>query len=138
FGRSISDPAGPFPETARAHLSGAAVFVPCNYPSSEEGYRFLLPAADIRSYVENERQTPETLAGQYRYFAAWVPLGQVASCGGCQVIGERYVVRGRRAAAAMEEETVAQAVRGLLEREVLFESARAPREPPPPFEACAK
>jgi putative flippase GtrA len=138
FTHSISDPAGPFPATARARLSGEAVFVPCIFPSSEEGYRFLLPGADIRGYAENERQTPETLAGQYRFFAAWVPLGQAAGCSGCQVIGERYVVRGRHAAAAIEKETIGQAVRGLLGREVLFESTRAPREPPPPFEACAK
>jgi hypothetical protein len=138
FVRSVSDPAGPFSSAARASLSGKAVFVPCNFPSSEEGHRFLLPGADIRSYAENERQTPETLAEQYRYFAAWLPLGQVAGCTGCQVIGERYVVRGRHASAALREETVRQVVRGLVQREVLFESRRAPSDPPPPFEACAK
>jgi 4-amino-4-deoxy-L-arabinose transferase-like glycosyltransferase len=138
FGRSVSDPATVFPAAVRARLSGAPVFVPCNFPASEEGYRFILPGADIRSYAESERQTPETLAQQYRYFAAWVPLGKVPECAGCQVIGERYVVRGRHAAAAMKEETIAQVVGGLLEREALLESARAPRDPPPPFEACAK
>jgi len=138
FVRSVCDPAAPFTSAARANLSGKAVFVPCNFPSSEEGHRFLLPGADIRSYAENERQTPETLGEQYRYFAAWLPLGEVAGCTGCQVIGERYVVRGRHAGAALREKTVRQVVQGLVQREVLFESRRAPSEPPPPFEACAK
>jgi 4-amino-4-deoxy-L-arabinose transferase-like glycosyltransferase len=138
FVHSICDPAGPFTPAVRAQLSGNVVFVPCNFPSSEEGHRFLLPGADIRSYAENERQTPETLGEHYRYFAAWLPLGEVAECTGCRVIGERYVVRGRHASAALREETVRQVARGLIQREVLFESRRAPSDPPPPFEACAK
>jgi len=138
FVRSICDPAGPFTAAVRSQLSGKAVFVPCNFPSSEEGHRFLLPGADIRSYAEDERQTLETLAGQYRYFAAWVPLGEVAGCGGCRVIGERYIVRGRQASTALGEETLPQMVRSFVGREVLFESRRAPSDPPPPFEACAK
>jgi 4-amino-4-deoxy-L-arabinose transferase-like glycosyltransferase len=138
FVRSVCDPAGPFTAAARAQLSGKVVFVPCNFPSSEEGHRFLLPGADIRSYAENERQTPATLAEHYRYFAAWLPLGEAGACSGCKVIGERYVVRGRHASAVLREETVRLAFRGLVEREVLFESSRAPSDSPPPFEACAK
>jgi len=138
FVHSISDPSGPFPPAARARLSGEAVFVPCNFPASEEGYRFLLPGADIRGYGENDRQTPETLAEQYRYFAAFVPLDEPVRCTGCELIGERYVVRGRYTAGALGREPVAEVVRHFLERQLLFESTRVPPVPPLRFEACAK
>jgi len=138
FVTSISDPAGPFPSTARARLSAETVFVPCNFPSSEEGHRFLLPGADIRSYAEGDRQTAEALAEQYRFFAVFVPLDEPARCSGCLPLGDRYVLRGRHTAGALGEEPLGQVVRHFLEREVLFESTRAPRVPPPPIEACAK
>jgi len=136
--RTFDAPPGPFPAAARARLRGVAVYVPCNFSASEEGLRFLLPGADVRSYAEDEALTPAALAARYRFFSAYVPLGAEAACDGCQVLGERYVVRGRRAAALASDLQGSSALHDLFEREVLFESSRAPLFVAPAPEACAR
>jgi 4-amino-4-deoxy-L-arabinose transferase-like glycosyltransferase len=136
--RSFDAPPGPFPAAARERLRGETVFVPCNFSASEEGLRFLLPGADVRSYVEDDALTPAALAPRYRFFAAYVPLGTVAACEGCQVLGERYAVRGRRAAALAGNFEGSAALRDVFQREVLFESTRAPAQVPLAPEACAR
>jgi 4-amino-4-deoxy-L-arabinose transferase-like glycosyltransferase len=136
--RTFDAPPGPYSGAVRARLRGEAVYVPCNFSASEEGVRFLLPGADVRSYAEDDRLTPAALAPRYRFFAAYVPLGAAADCEGCRLLGERYVVRGRRAATLAEDLEGSSALQGLFAREVLFESSRAPPLLPPAPEACAR
>lgn len=136
--RTFDAPPGPYSAAVRARLSSEAVYVPCNFSASEEGLRFLLPGADVRSYAEDDGLTPAALAPRYRFFAAYVPLDAAAACEGCRVLGERYVVRGRRAATRAENLQGSSALRGLFEREVLFESTQAPPYLPPAPEACAR
>ena len=129
---------GPYTAATRERLRGEAVFVPCNFLASEEAHRFLLPGADIRSYAEEDRLAADALAARYRFFAAFVPLDQEPQCNGCRVLDERYVVRARHTATTADETPVSQVVRHFFEREVLFESSRAPINPPPYQEACAR
>jgi 4-amino-4-deoxy-L-arabinose transferase-like glycosyltransferase len=129
---------GPYTEVTREQLRGKPVFVPCSFLASEEGHRFLLPGADIRSYFEEDGLTPDALASRYRFFAAFVPLDQTPQCDGCRVLDERYVVRARHTARTANETPLAEVVRHFFEREVLFESVRAPGEPPPYQDACAR
>jgi hypothetical protein len=136
--RTFDAPPGPFPAAARTRVVGEAVYVPCNFSASEEGLRFLLPGADVRSYAEDDALAPAALAARFRFFTAYVPLGAEATCEGCQVLGERYVVRGRRAAALASDLEGTSALHDLFEREVLFESSRAPPFVPPAPEACAR
>jgi 4-amino-4-deoxy-L-arabinose transferase-like glycosyltransferase len=135
---SYAAPPGPYSAATRERLRGEAVFIPCNFLEAEEAHRFLLPGADIRSYAEADALTPDALAARYRFFAAFVPLGETPRCDGCRVLDERYVVRSRHTAAAAGETPARQLMRHLLEREVLFESARAPPRPPPFLEACER
>ena len=135
---SYAAPPGPYTAATRERLRGKAVFVPCNFLASQEAHRFLLPGADIRSYAEEDGLTAEALAARYQFFAAFVPLGQTPRCNGCRVLDERYVVRARHTATTLNETPLSQVVRDFFEREVLFESTRAPTNPPPYQEACAR
>ena len=129
---------GPYSPATRARLRGEAVFIPCNFLASEEAHRFLLPGADVRSYNENDRLTTDVLAARYHFFAAFVPLDQMPGCDGCRVLDERYVIRARHTAATAGDAPISQAARHFFEREVLFESTRAPLGPPPYLDACAR
>ena len=129
---------GPYAAATRERLRGQAVFVPCNFLAAQEAHRFLLPGADIRSYAEEDNLTAEELASRYRYFAAFFPLDETPRCNGCRVLDGRYVVRGRHVAATAGETPAAQFLRNFFQREVLFESTRAPADPPPYLEACAR
>jgi hypothetical protein len=135
---AYATPPGPYAATTRERLRGEPVFVPCNFLASEEAHRFLLPGADIRSYAEEDALTPDMLAARYRFFAAFIPLDQTPECAGCQVVDERYVVRGRHTAAAADDALVSRFVRDFFQREVLFESTRGATTPPPYSEACAR
>lgn len=131
-------PPGPFTPEIRAFMADKTVFVPCDFLASEEAHRFMLPGADVRSYADWDNLTPEQLAGRYRFFAAYVALGEEARCPGCRVLGERYVVRGRRTANSLGHSPSASVLREFFSREVLFESTRAPAQIPSPAEACAR
>jgi hypothetical protein len=135
---SYAAPPGPYTVATRERLRGEAVFVPCNFLASEEAHRFLLPGADIRSYAEKDGLTADALAARYRFFAAFVPLDQTPRCDGCRVLDERYVVRARHTATIADDAAASRVVRDFFEREVLFESNRAPLNPPPYLEACAR
>jgi 4-amino-4-deoxy-L-arabinose transferase-like glycosyltransferase len=127
---------GPYAAATRERLRATTIFVPCNFLASEEAERFLLPGADIRSYSETDRLTPDALATRYQFFAAFAPLDQQPRCDGCRVIDMRYVVRGRHIATTAGDAPVSQLVRDFFEREVLFESTREPPDLPPVREAC--
>jgi hypothetical protein len=98
----------------------------------------LLPGADVRSYAEMDGFNADELAARYQYFAAFMPLDRKPGCNGCRVLDERYVVRARYTSRAADETPLSQLVRHFFEREVLFESSRAPVTPPPYTEACAR
>lgn len=133
---AYASPPGPYTAATRARLKGQAVFVPCDYLATEEADRFMLPGADVRSYRSRDGLTADQLAARYRFFAAYVPLGETPRCDGCQVIDSRYVVRGRHTSEIAGKTSVPELLKQFFQREVLFESQRAPREIPPPFEAC--
>jgi hypothetical protein len=113
------------------------VFVPCDFLAAEEAHRFILPGADVRSYEDGQNFTPAQLSKHYRFFAAYVPLGEEPRCDGCRVLDTRLAVRGRHTSHAVGHASLNDLLKQLLVREVLFESAAAPRETPPFVEACA-
>jgi 4-amino-4-deoxy-L-arabinose transferase-like glycosyltransferase len=83
-----------FRAQAQPWVAGREVWVPSDFASSYETYRFLLPGADVMTYHETREQDPEAMARQYPLFAVRVPLGS-AACGGCRVLARRLDVRGR-------------------------------------------
>jgi 4-amino-4-deoxy-L-arabinose transferase-like glycosyltransferase len=138
FLSAYATPPGPYAAATRARLKGEAVFVPCDGMAAEEGDRFMLPDADVRSYSEWDNLTADQLAARYRFFAAYVPLGEPPRCEGCRVIDSRFVIRGRSTAEMTGSSPVEKLLKQLFQREVLFESQRAPSAIPAPIEACAR
>ena len=131
-----ASPPGPYSAATRALLKGQPVFVPCDYLANEESDRFMLPGADVRSYSARDALTPDELAGRYRFFAAYVPLDETPRCEGCRVLDARYVIRSRHTTELAGKTSAATLLRESFQREVLFESQRAPQQTPAPFEAC--
>jgi putative flippase GtrA len=83
-----------FSARAQPWVAGREVWVPSDFASSLETYRFLLPGADVHTYLETREQDPEVMARQYPLFALRVPLGS-PPCNGCRVLARRLDVRGR-------------------------------------------
>jgi 4-amino-4-deoxy-L-arabinose transferase-like glycosyltransferase len=133
---AYASPRGAYATATRARLAGEAVFFPCDWLATEEAERFLLPGADVRSYNERDGLTLDQLAARYHYFAAYAPLDETPQCEGCRVLDKRYLVRGRRTSEIAGKAPASAVLKQFFERLVLIESQRAPREIPPPIEAC--
>lgn len=100
-------PRGRFGEQAGQAAFGRDVWVPTDVQASEEGYRFLLPGAHIRTYpaagaagVADPARVAE-LADRYPVFTVRERLGAPA-CGACRVVGERLDLRGRLSSADIQ------------------------------------
>ncbi len=86
--------AGRYDALARQSVQGKAVWVPCNFRAQDEGYRFLLPGAEVHGYSEGWQLTPDALKTRYPLFVLQLPL-QAQPCADCTVIGQRLEIRGR-------------------------------------------
>lgn len=124
FVRAYDAPPGPFSAATRAALRGKTLWVPCEFVAAEEGHRFLLPGADIRGYRQDDTLVPADLARRFGYFAVYAPMGAVAGCEGCTLIGSRYLLRGRHAANNWLDTLRDGIIRDLFDRELVFASSQ--------------
>jgi 4-amino-4-deoxy-L-arabinose transferase-like glycosyltransferase len=106
---------GNFSPAAQSLVTGREVWVPSDFSTSEEAYRFLLPTAQIRSYQEPPIPNPGELARRYPLFAVRVPLG-ATPCDGCRVLSERLDLRGR-----LSSENIREILRGKVFENVFLE-----------------
>lgn len=121
---------------------GKTVAVPCNFRAHDEGYRFLLPGADIVGYHESQQLNVEQLAQRYDLFAVQLPLQAMVSdsaCAQCAILGERLDIRGRQSPDELRDMFLRGHVfEHLFIREVLMSSAITPKLAPStiPAEVC--
>jgi len=113
---------GNFSPEAQVFVTGREVWVPSDFSTSEEAYRFLLPTADIRSYPEPPIPNPDELARRYPLFAVRVALG-AAPCGGCRVLSKRLDLRGRLSSANIHELLRGKVFENVFLEELLIESS---------------
>lgn len=106
-------------ETQRA-VVGREVWVPCNFRAKAEGYRFILPGANVHGYREVTGQTAEDLASQYKLFAFQLPL-QGQECRDCIILGERLNIRSRHSEEEIKQMLAGDVFRNLFARELLIE-----------------
>jgi len=126
FLRPFDSVLGNYSAEARSHASGKEVGVPCNFRAMDEGYRFMLPGAEINGYSEDQHLTASELAGRYPLFVIQLALDdntQNSGCGECKIIGQRLDIRGRQSS----DELKAMLFEGkvfeyLFVKEVLMES----------------
>lgn len=126
FLRPFDGALGNYSADARHYVSGKEVWVPCNFRAMDEGYRFMLPGAEIRGYSEDQNLTASELAARYPLFAVQLALNdsmQNGSCAECKVIGQRLDIRGRQSSAELKEMILQGKVfQHLFVREILMES----------------
>jgi 4-amino-4-deoxy-L-arabinose transferase-like glycosyltransferase/protein tyrosine phosphatase (PTP) superfamily phosphohydrolase (DUF442 family) len=112
---------GEFSAQASRYVSGREVWVPSEFAASEEAYRFMLPTATIRSYVEARDENVDELARRYPVFAVRLPL-QGTACTGCRVLAQRLDLRGRLSSADIAQLLHGRAFDTLFIKELLVES----------------
>jgi 4-amino-4-deoxy-L-arabinose transferase-like glycosyltransferase len=113
---------GNFDAAAQARISGRDVWVPSNFSSGEEAYRFLLPTANIHRYPEARAASVTELAQRYPIFTVRLPLN-AAACAACTVLGHRLDLRGRLDASDIRAMLHGRAFETLFLEEFLIESS---------------
>ncbi|MGA2778602.1 MAG: phospholipid carrier-dependent glycosyltransferase [Steroidobacteraceae bacterium] len=115
---------GNFSPEAQAFVAGREVWVPSDFSTSEEAYRFILPSATIRTYQEPPIRGPDELARDYRLFTVRVPLS-AAPCDGCRVLSERLDLRGRLSSENIHDILHGRVFESVFLKEWLIESSAA-------------
>lgn len=117
---------GNYSTQAQHEASGKAVGVPCNFRAMDEGYRFMLPGAEISGYNEDQHLDANELATRYPLFVLQLPLDDGAlngGCSACKIIGQRLDIRGRQSSAELKQMFLhGKVFEYLFAREVLLES----------------
>jgi 4-amino-4-deoxy-L-arabinose transferase-like glycosyltransferase len=126
FLRPFDGALGNYSAEVQRYASGKEVGVPCIFRAMDEGYRFMLPGAEIHGYSEDQNLTASQLAARYPMFAVQQRLNDSAQNGGCaecKIIGQRLDIRGRQNSAELKEMILAGKVfEHLFVREILMES----------------
>src|SRR5665647_744701 len=142
FLRPFDGALGNYSAQAQRYASGKEVGVPCNFRAMDEGYRFMLPGAEISGYNEDQNLTASELAARYPMFAVQLALNDGAlngGCSACRIIGQRLDIRGRQSSAELKEMFLhGKVFEHLFVREVLMESPAGGKVMPAqtPGEVC--
>ena len=127
FLRPFDGPYGSYDAAALRYAQGRDVWAPCNFRAHEEGYRFLLPGAQVHGYNENLKLDAAALAAKYSLFVVETPLQQTApDCVNCKVVAQRLHIRGRQSEEELKQMLHGDVFRHLFEREFLVEAPGAP------------
>jgi hypothetical protein len=126
FLRPFDGALGNYSSEAQRYASGKDVGVPCNFRAMDEGYRFMLPGAEIRGYNEDQNLAASELATRYPVFAVQLALNdrtQNGGCAECKVVGQRLDIRGRQSSVELKEMFLhGKVFEHLFVREILMES----------------
>ncbi len=116
----LDGPLGRYAPEAQQYVSGKQVWVPCNFRAVDEGYRFLLPGADVHGYRDDGRVTLDSLDARYAMFAIRQPL-TASEPNGLRVIGQRLELRSRHNARELWDMLRGNVFNQLFVRELLVE-----------------
>ncbi len=120
FLRPFDGAVGNFSAEAQRYAKGKEVWAPCNFRAVDEGYRFLLPGAQVHGYVSPPEKSVSELSAQYGLFAVQMPLQE--KCEGCKVIGERLEIRSRHSSEQIKKIFKGEVFQQLFAKELLIES----------------
>jgi hypothetical protein len=118
--RPLDGPLGHFRPDAQQYAVGKQVWVPCNFRAVDEGYRFLLPGADIHGYSDNDKVTLDSLDSRYAMFAFRQPLS-FPDPNGLHVIGQRLELHSRHTTGELLDMLRGNVFHQLFLREILVE-----------------
>lgn len=111
---------GNYSADVQQYAKGKDVWVPCNFRAKEEGYRFILPGAQIHGYHEDLGLSAAGLAAKYSLFALQVPL-QDAGCTNCKILGQRLDIRSRQSESELKQMLKGEVLQHLFVKELLIE-----------------
>ncbi len=119
--RPLDGPLGQYSADAQQYVSGKQVWVPCNFRAVDEGYRFLLPGADVHGYRDDRTITLDSLDSRYAMFAVRQPLSSAVEPEGLRLIGQRLEIRSRHTSAELKDMLRGNVFNQLFVREILVE-----------------
>jgi 4-amino-4-deoxy-L-arabinose transferase-like glycosyltransferase len=122
FVRPFDGPLGTYGAEVQQYVKGKDVWVPINFRAKEEGYRFLLPGANVHPYRYEPNLTAAGLSAQYPLFAIRLPLSN-ADAAGSKVIGQRLVLSSRQNSRQIREMLRGRVFEHLFLKELLIEAA---------------
>lgn len=123
FLRPFDGALGNYTAAVQSYMQGKEVWVPCNFRAKDEGYRFILPGAQVHGYQEGGA-TIAKLGASYRLFAVQVPL-QDAGCVECRILGQRLDIRSRQSDEELKQMLKGDVFRHLFVKELLIETRSA-------------
>jgi len=119
--RPLDGPLGRYSADAQQYVSGKQVWVPCNFRAVDEGYRFLLPGADVHGYRDDRTITLDSLDSRYAMFAVRQPLSSAVELEGLRLVGQRLEIRSRHTPAELKDMLRGNVFNQLFVREILVE-----------------
>lgn len=122
--RPLDGPLGQFSTSTQQDLAGKHVWVPCNFRAVDEGYRFLLPGADVDCYSDDNTATLDSLKQRYPLFAYAQALS-AADPSDMRVLGERLKLRGRHTKSELLDMLRGNVFEQLFLRELVLEVPEA-------------
>jgi 4-amino-4-deoxy-L-arabinose transferase-like glycosyltransferase len=123
FLRPLDGPAGNFSAEAQRYAVGKDVWTPCNFRAVDEGYRFLLPGAQVHGYLSEPVASVGELSSKYKLFAVQVPLKE--KCEGCKIVGQRLEIRSRHSPEEIHRMLKGEMFQQLFAKELLIEAPQA-------------
>jgi hypothetical protein len=120
FLRPFDGALGNYSVEVQRYAQGKNVWVPCNFRAKEEGYRFILPGAQIHGYHEEPALSAAELAKKYSLFAMQVPI-QNSGCEHCKILGQRLDIRSRQSDSELNKMLHGEILQHLFVKEFLIE-----------------
>lgn len=118
--RPLDGPLGRYSPDAQRYVIGKQVWVPCNFRAVDEGYRFLLPGADVHGYRDDGSVTLDSLDTRYAMFAIRLPLAATETRG-LRLIGQRLEIHSRLSSRELLDMLRGNVFNQLFVREILVE-----------------
>jgi 4-amino-4-deoxy-L-arabinose transferase-like glycosyltransferase len=128
FLRPFDGTRGTYSEDVQRSAAGRTVWVPINFVAREEGYRFLLPGADVRGYPADPALTVDDLAARYPLFAVRLPMSAAVHAGG--VVGQRLELGSRHTSEQIRDMLRGNVFEHLFVRELLVDAEGEAALPP--------
>jgi 4-amino-4-deoxy-L-arabinose transferase-like glycosyltransferase len=129
FLRPFDGPLGRYDAAVQRQVVGREVWVPADFIAKEEGYRFLLPGAQVRGYREDRDTRADELVERYPLVVIRRPLQDAGAEAG-RVLGQRLDLRGRQTGRELWEILRGNVLEHLFVREVLVEARPAVKSSP--------
>jgi 4-amino-4-deoxy-L-arabinose transferase-like glycosyltransferase len=136
FMRPFDGPLGNYDAAAIRAAAGRDLWVPCNRRAKFEGYRFILPGANVHGYDEDRGLSVPELDARYPLFVVQLPLNAAVQPAG-RILGRRLDMRGNQTAAEIREMLAGRKLfQYLFVQELLIASATPPQPGAVPPDEC--